>query len=445
VDAPPTEPQAAPVLQRRLRTDVLLMLASKGAVLISGIVSSVVIARALGPGGRGTTAVAVSFLLILVQIGSIGFQTANPYFLASHGVPRRAVIANSLWVAGGVGALLFAVAIACRALAPDIVAGLNWLELIMAAAAAPAALAALFLQGILLAEHRMLAYNGIEAGGALFAIAGLVLWEVLVGLSVTSAIFFSISGYAVATAACLIALGRHGPLLGMPQLDLLRRMAGYAVRIYVASLLAYVVVRLDVLLVNGFLGAGEAGFYTLAVGFGDMLYLLPLVVALNLFPRLARGASGETTGEIFRSISVIYAAVVLVAAVFAKPAMTLLYGESFTPAAELFWWLAPGVWCYGVLNILNYHLAARGFPREILLYWTVALLINVAINVALLDSRGTYIASLASSITYAMLLWTHMRLLARELGGWHNLVPRPGEVVTFVRTALRPAPPSGPG
>ena len=88
---------------KRLRTDVLLMLGAKGAAMVLNVVSTVIIARALGVEGRGAVAVAFSLTLLLVQLGTFGMVTANPYFAARDAAARSRIVANSLWLAAVLG------------------------------------------------------------------------------------------------------------------------------------------------------------------------------------------------------------------------------------------------------------------------------------------------------------------------------------------------------
>ena len=52
-------------------------------------------------------------------------------------------------------------------------------------------------------------------------------------------------------------------------------------------MIAFLVLRVDVLFVQLLLGSEETGYYAVAVGLADNVYLLPVVVATLLFPRLS--------------------------------------------------------------------------------------------------------------------------------------------------------------
>jgi O-antigen/teichoic acid export membrane protein len=234
------------------------------------------------------------------------------------------------------------------------------------------------------------------------------------------------------------AMRRHGRLRRAPDRALALRMIGYGARAYVVTLLAYLLIRLDLLLVNGIRGAGSAGQYSVAVAVADALELLPLSVCVNLFARVARGsADRELSLSVFHLIALGYLMVCALAAALGGPAITLLFGHAYHPAISLFLWLLPGVYCFGLLNVIAYYFAANGMPRELVLVWIPGLAINLAINLTLLPGHGTYIASLASSVAYALVLVLHLRLFAREMGGWSPLRPTAAGTASLVRLALR--------
>jgi O-antigen/teichoic acid export membrane protein len=426
--------------ERRLRTDVFVMVGSKVLILGFTMAASIVLARGLGPSDRGIFGVGQSLVLVLVQVGSFGLATANPYFAARDPRSLGGIVTNSLWFAACLGSLLVGTAIVLKALFPGAVQGLTWTELGVAAASIPPALAALFLQSVLLAEGRAVAYNAVEVAMSGWLVVALGVAALAFGLTVTSALAIMLSMYVGSTAIFLFLALRHRPALWRPDVALALRMTRYAFRIYLATLMAFLVIRLDMLLVNAYRGAADAGVYAVTAGLAEGLLVLPVAVGVNLFPRIARGADRDLTAGVFRSVSVLFAIVCLVTVPLARPAVDVLYGSQFAEAATLYYWLLPGVFSLGMLTILSHHFAGKGFPLEALLVWFVGLGVNIAINVAFLPSAGLYVAPLASSIAYALLLVLHIRLFAKEAGGYGHLRPRLREVVQFVRVALGRGP-----
>lgn len=421
------------VEERAFASDVALMLATRVLVLASGVGASVVIARTLGAEGRGAIAVVFALTLLLVQLGTLGLPSANTYFTATHPADRPAVVANAVWATVGLSVVLALVALAIRALAPSVLQGVDDAAFALALAGLPAILGYQLLQGVLLGEGRTVAYNVVDAAAAVATFAGICVALIALDGAETAAVAVLVGGRVVALAA--VALVLRGDLFARPRPALLRRMLVYALRIHVAAVLAYLVIRLDLLLVNGYLGPEQAGFYAVAIALADALNVIPAVIATNLFARVSRGLGDDATASVFRFVALVYGAVCVLAALVAAPLISLLYGGAFAPAAELFWALAPGLLCLGLLNVLAQHFAGRGFPLEAMLVWFAGLALNLAINLLWLE-RGTIVASIASSAAYALLLVLHMRMFARD-GGYGRLRPRLGEAVGIMRVALR--------
>jgi O-antigen/teichoic acid export membrane protein len=435
--APPAA--AGTAVERGLRGDVLLMLTAKLGVLVFGAATTVIVARSLGPVGRGSLAAIYALMTLLAQLGTIGIASANPYFVGREPQLRARVASNSLWLAGVLGPTMAVIGIAVKLVAPGALADVSWPELGVGMLAVPIMLSSLFLQSILLAEGRTLLYNGVDVGSALLTVLLLSVVLPLAGGGVLLALSLLVAPQALALLVYMSAMRQRGGSLLRP-LDrvLARRMVGYGARAYVVTLLAYLLIRFDLLLVNGIQGARAAGQYSIAVALADALDLLPLSVCVNLFARLARGsADREVSLGVFHLIAVGYLIVCAIGALLAAPTITLLFGRAYHPAISLFLWLLPGVYCFGLLNMIAYYFAARGLPRELILVWVPGLAVNLALNLTLLPHHGTYVASLASSIAYALVLVLHLRMFARDLGSWSSLRPTVAGTTSLVRVALR--------
>jgi O-antigen/teichoic acid export membrane protein len=430
------EPSVAPAAQpARLRTDVFLTLGGKAGTLLLGLASLVLIARELGPTRQGVFAVAFSFTLMLIHFGGLGLTTANPYFAAREPDRRPQIIANSLWLALGLGLLLVAIGLTLKLVVPETVEGVGWTELTVALAGIPGGLAALFLQSVLLGEGRMVAYNIVEVVQFALTFVALAVGFWLFDFGVTGALAIVTASRWGTAIVYFVLLARHAPPLTHPDVALARRVLTYGFRVYLALIASFLVIRLDLLLVNGYLGSREAGLYSVAATIADGMFVIPAVIGLNLFPRVARSGAHQETAEVFRSVAVLYGLVCLVTIPLAGPAVRLIFGDDFEGSVSLFYWLLPGIYCLGLLTILSHYFAGRGYPFAAVIIWWIALGVNLALNVVFLPGRGAWVAALASSLSYALLLVFHVRLFARE-AGYGAMRPRLREVVRFVRVAL---------
>jgi O-antigen/teichoic acid export membrane protein len=426
---------------------VILTFGSKLVVMVLTVAMTVVVARALGPAGRGLVSVALALSLILVQVGTVGLVSANPYFVTKDRAALAGLFTNSLWLTAALSALLCLAGVVIKWLAPGVVPGLDWGEVLITLAMVPTVLGSAFLQSLLLGLGRTVPYNAVEVVHNIVVLSALAVGLLALDGGVAAALLVMAVGWALTLVAYVVILriDLERPRW-MPDVELARTVFRYGMRVYVSTLLAFVVIRVDMFFVNAYLGASQAGLYSVAAALAEGVYLLPVVVGLNLFPRVAEGGDSEASASVFRTMFLLYGAMVLISIPLVRPFIDVLYGQRFGDAAQLYYWLAPGVFALGMLSILGQHFAGRGFPLEASLVWVVGLALNIAINVVFLKSGGTYVASLSSSIAYGAVLLLYMRLFARELGGYRRMMPRPREAFDFLRllvSRLTPHPGTG--
>lgn len=431
VDPPPVR------AERPLGRDVLMTFGNKVGVLLLSVAGTVVVARTLGASGRGAIAVALSFTLLLVQFGSFGLQSASPYFAARDPAALPRVIANAVWMSLLLGCLLALVGAAVKLAFPAVLRGLDWLDIAVVLGALPALMANTLLQSVLLAEGRLRAYNGVEFALALFTFVGLTVGLLVFNFGVIGALALMMGLNVGASIVYFLLLRENAPHLGAPDRALLSAMLRYGFRIYVATLIAYGVGRVNLIFVNSYLGSSAAGQYSVGIALADGMHLLPSVVALNLFPRIARGEAHERSAAVFRTLALLFGLLCLATVPLVGPGIRLLYTAEFSGAISIYYWLLPGIFAYGMLNVLAYHFAGRGFPREAMLVWLPGLALNIVLVMTLVPSYGVDVAAFAATLSYVLVLILHMRLFAKESGGYRSLIPRPKEALGIASEMLR--------
>jgi O-antigen/teichoic acid export membrane protein len=361
---------------------------------------------------------------------------ANPYYLARGEASRSELLSVSIAVAAAIGSLLILCGLVLVHTDSAIVRGVSTGELVLALAAIPALLGTQFVQSMLLGERRILAYNALEATIAAVSLVGLAVVLTAVAQTPRAALATITAISYAGLAGCLAIYLAGGTSLRIPRASTISRMLRYGLKIYVATLLSFAVIRVDLLLVNGTLGARQAGIYSIVAAIATGMCLVPTAVALNLFPRIAGGASTALTGSLVRITAIVYGLLCLVSAPLAALAIPYVFGSAFRDAVPLFFWILPGIFSLGMQTVLSHHFAGRGFPIEAMAIWFVGLILNLAINLAFL-SHGTYVASLASSIAYFVVFAYHVRLFAREAGGYSELIPGPKDLRLLRDAVLR--------
>ena len=221
-----------------LGRDVALTLPTRVAVLALGVVTSAVIARSLGPTGRGVVATAYSLSTLLMQVGALGLTRANPYFAAREPDVRRQIVTNSWCSRSRSGRCSAPPPGSLWLIAPDALPGIGGDELALALAGVPVALASAYLRSQLLGEGRMVPYNAIELVVTAATLVVLVVALVAPDGGVIAALGVLIGGRAVAAGAPTGSRSRRPTGSGRPDRALLRRMLPFGLRVYATTVIA---------------------------------------------------------------------------------------------------------------------------------------------------------------------------------------------------------------
>ena len=261
-------------------------LATRVVLLPLGVAVSVLVTRALGPEGRGELAVATTLAAVCVQFTNLGLHTSNTYFVSKRPELLSTLTANTLLVSltlGGTGALVaWALVLALPRLAP-----LHGPLLALSLLWVPVALASMLVQNLLIGIQQVRVSNRVEVAQKLLGIA------LLVGIigagraNPATAFAANLVALAAGLAAMLWALWPRltRPLAAAPAL--LVEHARYGLKSYFTSLCAYLMLRIDVLMVQYMRGPEQVGYYSVAVSMADLLYMVPSTIGVLLFPRLS--------------------------------------------------------------------------------------------------------------------------------------------------------------
>ena len=394
-------------LRSPLLRSVAATVATRFTLLGIGLATTVLIARALGPEGRGTYAIAVAMTALAVQFGNIGLHASNTWVLARDKTALGSVIANSVWASLTLGILLAAVFIFLSFLMPGLF-GLPLPVLAIAVVGIPVGLAYLLSQNLLIAIDRISFLNATEFGQRV-AILVLILVVGLAG-ALTPFAAIAVGTVAVAAATCSVLLRLSRELDGKPRgdLHLFRSNLSYGARAYVAALISFLVMRIDVFLIQAVQGTEQVGLYSVAVALADILLILSTTVGQLAFPRLAAMKDDADRRSLTKRLFLGATGATLVAGILAiplsGPAITLLFGPSFAGSRDAFVWLLPGVLFLAGYSLLANYFAAVGMPAIVVVAPLVGLLLNIPLLLLLLPIAGLIGASVASSISYAVML-----------------------------------------
>lgn len=389
-----------------------------GAIALTAIVTGPLVARALGPDGRGDLAAVVTTVMLLPFVADFGLSTFTARATAQ-GVAARRLI-------GTVGALCVALGLLVVALSPliaQLVAGdrsqVRTL-LLVGLATMPIVLAGNVLTGINWGRADWRRWAVVRAipplGGLLAAIA----LTVAGALTVTSAAL-------VAIGLSLVAIVPVLPLLwegGRPRFE--RPLAGEALsfgsRTWLSTIAAEANLRLDQLLMTRLVPSRELGLYVVAVNVAMVQNAFTSAVLSVLFPRVSAG-DGDLTARALRTTVTLVALGSLALQGVVGWAIPLLFGDDFGPAVAMARILLVAAVPQTATLVLSTALIASGRPGATARAQVLSLGLTIPGLLLVLGPLGGVGAALVSlaayTVTAAYLLWqAHERLGL----GWRELV-----------------------
>ncbi len=368
-----------------------------------GLVGSVLTARLLGPEGRGYLGTFWAVAGVGVQFINFGLQSSNTYYIAKDKSILPQTMGNSLAVGLGLGAFTSLFAGLFFWIWPQL-SPLPTTLLILSLTAIPLGLTGMFLQNILLGLGDVRYFNLIELFGKILTVLvlGLLFWWHRVDVLSVSVLSLGISLFTLVWYWVKSAGHLKGPL--NISWDIFRDHLRYGFKAYVAAFFGFLLLRVDILMVQYISGPKETGYYSMSSTMADYLYLLPMTVGTILFPNLSSLPSKlemwKRTKKVCGILTLVFIPGVLFSIILAKPIVLLLYGTAFEPAVFPYQILACAMIFYGINTVLSNFLAATGFPWFAVYVWIAALFVNVGLNLFLIPRYGPAGASWASLVGY---------------------------------------------
>jgi O-antigen/teichoic acid export membrane protein len=418
------------------------------AALAFGV--AVLVARALGPDGRGVYALLLLSASLAQTVLSLGLGVAAVYELGKGTETLSRTVANTqqatLASAIVTGALvLLAWPVLGETFADHDVP--YWLFAFMV----PLFLDYSVLTTVLQGQGRFLAMNAVIVVQplVLFALvgAGIILGDV----GTTAAPAFWCAATLAGTALALGLLARETRIADVLRIDLvsLRRQVRFGLQGQVGNLVQLLNYRLDQYVVLLFVSTAGVGVYAVSVTVSQSVWFVSNAVATVLLPRLT--AAGEE--EAARTTPIVCRNTLLASAIAAAALATMapwliegLFGDAFSGAVRPLLWLLPGTVALAGSKILTSYIFSRGRPLINSLITAAALVVTLACDFVLIPPFGIEGAAVASSIAYgthfALALFVYRRLSGGSI--WEAVLVRGGDLRRFVDAARQRLAPVSP-
>jgi len=403
------------------------------SVAVSGLgaAGGLILARYLGPSGRGTYAVITSYMLAATTIGECGLTYAICYAVARNRPEARDAVRTGGAMLLGLGLLVGAAGIAAAPLVVDDPAAVSAFR--MAFAAQPLVFGAsawiFALQATRLGSWNVT--RVLQPIGYSAAVVGLAIAD---QLTIERAVLCLAGSLGLQAVAAAVLCRRALPGRGRLRRSLGRDLASYGSATMISSVSYLLNTTLDLLLLAVVVSPAQVGHYAVAVS----LAMLPQPVCSAFgnvaMPRLAAGrstgalspASGSNRRVVLAAVGASLSIGVVCIGVLSAVvplAVHVALGRDYVPSIELFWLLAPGAAVLGCNRVMDDVL--RGLGRTLAVArceWTGTVL-TVGLLATLVPAIGVVGAAVASSIAYLATFVLLLRVALRAVGVTARSVP----------------------
>ncbi|MDP3836957.1 MAG: flippase [bacterium] len=172
---------------------------------------------------------------------------------------------------------------------------------------------------------------------------------------------------------------------------------------------AFVLFKIDQVMIGRLLGEGAVGLYAAAAKFGEIWYFLPGILCASLFPAIINSRTVSETlfkQRLINFYTLMFVISILIAtatSVLARPVVLLLFGQDYAASVgllQIYVWSGVGLF---MAWAIQQRLTAEDRMKAISNAYLVAMVINVILNYFFITRFGLTGAAWATLIAYSLL------------------------------------------
>jgi O-antigen/teichoic acid export membrane protein len=380
--------------------------------ILLGIALSIVIARVLGPSGKGSYDLVLATIAMLGMVLGLSLPSGITY-VAAHGqtalLPLSLRLLPIALLQGILSAALLMVLWSTNYLSALLPPAMGNRVIIVVSVSLVLGALTSYGRAWLVGRQEIIRANQVDMLGRILSLALLLVW-----VSVTTVSRHQVAAIEIVWINVIVMILTSLLFVRalLPSLDPandgpggLRTVLAFASPCYLGNLAQFLNYRLDVFIVSFFVGIEGVGLYTLAVSLAQLIWLVSNAAATVLLPRVAslQQPWAETALQTARITRLVFDVSVLLAiliALLAQPLLPLVYGQAFQRSTGALLLLLPGIAIFSIVNVLASYLAGVGNPQLNVVVALAGLAITLVLDFGLIPRLGITGAAIASTVSY---------------------------------------------
>lgn len=395
---------------------------NKILLLVIGLITSIIIARFLGPDGRGILATATLFLGLGVQFGNIGLHSTNTHLAAKNKQNASVLFGNSLMVGLILGVIIMILFVFLNNIFPS-QNPINGYLLFWTVLTIPVLLINLLVQNIILGLNLIKEFNKVELFTKIFATLILTTY-ILISKVIPEYIQFSIfiSSFFSLLYNLQILLKISRPNFSF---SFFTKNFTYGLKGYFAALLSFIQQKIIIYFIAQNCIISESGYFSISQTILDLSLIFPITVASILFPKLSSSDSDFNKWLIAKKVIMVIGVLMFFYCVFlfffSSYIIKILYGPLFLKSNEILIYLLPGLFFISIVSLIMNYYASIEMPLIVIITPLISCIIIfvlcfyaqqnfTAVKAAIINSISNFTAFVISTFYFfnkqKKIIWT---------------------------------------
>ncbi len=380
------------------------VLSTQVLILPLTILAGIIIARFLGPEGKGTLTLIVLIATTMKLLGGMGMEFANVYYSSKEREYLHNIITNNIVV------WLFSTIVLCgifflirNFLCSTLLKNVDIQVINFAIILFPFILGYGFMQTLFQGLEQFKEYNMLRISEPTTKLTLVVLLIMIFKLNILGGFFAIFASYLVPGILAIALLKSYVKYPLSLNKRYLVKSIKYGLKGQVGIFFQFFNYRLDMFLVSYYLSIKEVGLYALSVVIAEFLWYIPNSISITLFPKVSakdKSSANEFTRRISRTSITIMLIAGSIICLIAPVLIRIFYGEQFTESVIPLRILLPGIIAFGMVKILTGHLHGRGKPQYGSIVTVCSLLLTILFDLLLIPRFGIIGAALATTFAY---------------------------------------------
>jgi O-antigen/teichoic acid export membrane protein len=384
---------------------LIRLFSSKIAVIVSSFLLSIVLARGLGPEGRGAYGMYMAVIGLVVCMGRLGISQSIAFYTGKESDVSNKLFASVICI--WAGSALLASCIGYFLMKQQGLAAEYFKATIFAVSVIPFCLFLNYMKGMVLGKNKVGKYSGLVAMEPAVVLILAIFTIVVLRLDVLGAVLAFLLGTIFVSFLSIWGLRHYIIFKFLPDMVLIRKMLSFGITYGAILFLASINYRVDVLILKIFVPLTEIGKYSVAASFAELMWLLPQSLGIVIFARNVSRSKIETDSldipliRAFKFNFIIMCLLGVSLFVLAPLFFTTFYGKAYAESGHIIRVLLPGVICATFYKVLYSDMAGKGIVKPFLKTFLVGAVINIVLNFLLIPVMGVGGAAVASSVSYS--------------------------------------------